>query len=111
MAIATLIVQPVKLAVDEGRPTDISNNSFPSGHTAMAFCGAEMLRLEYSDVSPLIPVAGYIVASFTGVMRIYNDRHWLNDVLAGAAIGIASADLSWIVNKWVDNLLTPNKKR
>lgn len=52
-----------------------SRNSFPSGHTATAFAGAELLRKEYWDVSPLIGIAGYIVAAGTGFFRMYNNRH------------------------------------
>lgn len=84
-------------------------NSFPSGHTTTAFLGAEMLRLEYSHI-PIIPIIGYSVASFTGFMRIYNDYHWLGDVLAGAAIGIIFADLSYFLCHEAEKLFSPQPK-
>ena len=69
--------------------------SFPSGHTATAFMGAEFLRKEYWDVSPWIGVAGYAVAAGTGFFRMYNNRHWLTDVLTGAGIGILSTQAAY----------------
>lgn len=103
LLLTTCIVQPLKGIVFEWRPDRSSSTSFPSGHTAAAFTGAEMLRLEYGRVSPWIPVAGYAVAAFTGFMRVYNDRHWTSDVLAGAGIGILSANLAF----WLSDLLSP----
>lgn len=77
------------------RPDGSSRNSFPSGHTATAFMGAELLRMEYWDVSPWIGVAGYAVAAGTGFFRMYNNRHWLTDVIAGAGIGILSVQAAY----------------
>lgn len=75
------------------RPDNTSYNSFPSGHTFVAFTGAEILRREYGEDYPWIAVAGYAVAVFVGAMRIYNNRHWLGDVCAGAGLGILSTTL------------------
>ncbi len=99
------IVNSLKYTVKELRPDRSSHNSFPSGHTASAFMGAEMLRLEYGETSAWIPAAGYAVALFTGFMRIYNDRHWAGDVLAGAGLGIFMANLSFWINGKIDNAL------
>lgn len=77
------------------RPDGSSRNSFPSGHTATAFMGAELLRREYWDVSPWIGVAGYAIAAGTGFFRMYNNRHWLTDVIAGAGIGILSVEAAY----------------
>ena len=75
------------------RPDNTSYNSFPSGHTFVAFTGAEILRREYGEEYPWIAVAGYTVAVVIGAMRVYNNRHWLGDVLAGAGVGILSTTL------------------
>lgn len=90
-----VLVNSMKYSFRERRPDKSSRNSFPSGHTATAFMGAEFLYQEYKDVSPVIAYAGYAVATATAYLRIYNDRHWINDVIAGACIGILSTKLSY----------------
>ena len=35
------------------------------------------------------------MATAVGVLRVGNNRHWVNDVVAGAAIGIASTKLAY----------------
>lgn len=87
------------------RPDGSTDNSFPSGHTATAFAGAEILWQEYKDVSPWYGFAGYIVATGTGMLRIYNDRHWLTDVAAGAGIGILSTKLAYILHPFIQKQL------
>lgn len=97
MAYATMgiAVNGIKVAAREQRPDSPARNSFPSGHTATAFMGAEFMRREYAHKSPWLAYSGYAVATVTGLLRIYNDRHWVNDVVAGAAIGIASTKLAY----------------
>jgi membrane-associated phospholipid phosphatase len=75
------------------RPDSSTHNSFPSGHTFTAFLGAEIVRREFGKDYPWIAVAAYAVATVVGVMRIYNNRHWAGDVLAGAGLGILSTTL------------------
>lgn len=102
MSYATMgvLVQTMKFAFKERRPDSDACNSFPSGHTATAFMGAEFLYKEYKDVSPWIGYAGYAVAAATGYLRIYNNRHYLNDVLAGACIGMFSTKFAyWLYPK------------
>ncbi|MDE6271250.1 MAG: phosphatase PAP2 family protein [Muribaculaceae bacterium] len=91
MATMTLLTQGLKHTVRERRPDTDARNSFPSGHTATAFLGAELLRMQSSHISPWIGYSGYAVAAATAYLRIYNNRHYLNDVLGGAAIGFFSA--------------------
>jgi membrane-associated phospholipid phosphatase len=94
-ALMGVTVLVLKNATRVERPNGSARNSFPSGHTAMAFMGAELLRREYWEVSPWIGVAGYAVAAGTGFFRMYNNRHWLTDVLAGAGIGILSVQAAY----------------
>lgn len=77
------------------RPDNTAFNSFPSGHTFVVFTGAEILRREFGEEYPWIAVAGYTVAVIVGAMRIYNNRHWLGDVCAGAGLGILSTTLAY----------------
>lgn len=93
--LAGISVYGVKTLTRVERPDGTSRNSFPSGHTATAFAGAEILRREYWDVSPWIGVAGYAVAAGTGFLRMYNNRHWLTDVVAGAGFGILCAQAAY----------------
>lgn len=89
-----------KTAFKEQRPDSGARNSFPSGHTGTAFMGAEFLRREYWHKSKWIGFAGYAVAAGVGYLRIHNDRHWINDVVGGAALGYLSTTFAyWIYPK------------
>lgn len=94
-ALMGISVNALKAITKVQRPDESSYNSFPSGHTATAFMGAELLRREYWNVSPWIGVAGYAVAAGTGFFRMYNNRHWLTDVIAGAGFGILSVQAAY----------------
>jgi len=87
------------------RPDGSTNNSFPSGHTATAFAGAEFLYQEYKDVSVWYGVSGYVVATATGLLRIYNDRHWFTDVAVGAGIGILSTKVAYWIYPFIQRQL------
>ena len=95
IAIVAGVVNIDKYLIDKERPDGSTNNSFPSGHTTTAFMAATMLHKEYGDLSPWISIGAYSCAAITGVTRMMNNRHWMSDVLAGAGIGIASAELGY----------------
>jgi hypothetical protein len=98
-----------KKLTHEWRPDGSDHYSFPSGHTANAFAGAEFLRREYKDVSPWYGIAGYAVAATTGYLRMYNNKHWFGDVMAGAGVGILSTNLAYYLYPSVNKLFI-NKK-
>jgi membrane-associated phospholipid phosphatase len=98
-------VNALKYTTDQIRPDNSSANSFPSGHTANAFFGAAVLAEEYKDQSIIYPIAGYTVATATGVFRMLNNRHWASDVLVGAGIGILSAKAAYVVYPWLKEKL------
>lgn len=83
--------QAIKFAANVTRPND-NPRSFPSGHTATAFMGAELVRLEYGIWWGL---AAYSVAGATAFLRVWNNWHWTSDVIAGAGIGILSANAAY----------------
>ncbi|MDD4646359.1 MAG: phosphatase PAP2 family protein, partial [Bacteroidales bacterium] len=93
-------VQAVKYLSHEERPDGAGFHSFPSGHTATSFACAEFLYQEYKDVSVWYGVAGYTIAAGTGFLRMYNNRHWFSDVVAGAGFGIISTKVAyWVFPK------------
>lgn len=87
-----IMVNTIKYTVRELRPDGSTRNSFPSGHSATAFMGAELVRIEYGG---LYGAGAYAIACGIGFLRIYNNRHWATDVLAGAGIGILSARIGY----------------
>lgn len=77
------------------------NRSFISGHTAAAFTGAGLLCATHGAL-PVYGSAtadaaacggGLLLATVTGLLRIAADDHYATDVLAGAAVGLASGYL------------------
>jgi len=95
-AVMAVFVNSIKYTASELRPNGSTHNSWPSGHTATAFTGATILHKEYGLTrSPWYSIAGYSVATATGVMRVLNNRHWISDVLSGAGIGILSTELAY----------------
>ena len=89
-ALATegVIVKSLKYFVDEERPDGRAHNSFPSGHTATVFNGAEFVRYEYGT---WWGVGAYTLATAVGLSRVYHKRHYIWDVGAGAVFGVLSA--------------------
>ncbi len=83
-----LVVEGLKNAVKEKRPNYKSGDlkkSFPSGHAAGAFIGASYIHARYS-FKEAIPF--YILASYVGYSRVHAKKHYVHDVLAGAAIAV-----------------------
>lgn len=76
----------IKVAVRRDRPTG-ECCSFPSGHASVTFATAAVLERHfgYRASWPMFAIAGYVSAS-----RLTDNRHFLSDVLFGAALGMAS---------------------
>ncbi len=102
-------VTNVKQSTHEMRPYGSDYYSFPSGHTAEAFASAEFLREEYKHVSAWYGIAGYAMAVTTGFLRTYNNKHWANDVIAGAGVGIGSTRLAYWLYPKIKNLFYRHK--
>ena len=72
------------------------HESFPSGHTTIAFALAASLSEEiHAGWATAVLYAG---ASGTAWSRLNDHRHWLSDVLAGAAVGITAAKV--VEGRW-----------
>lgn len=82
-----------KALVHEQRPDNSDNNSFPSGHTALAFSSATTLYRRYGWQ---MGFPAYAVAALTGSARVAARKHHWYDVAAGAAIGTGSG---WLFTK------------
>lgn len=86
----------MKHTLQRGRPGNPDERtSFPSGHTTTAFLGAELLRREYGREYPVVAVAGYAVATGVACMRVWNNRHWVSDLLGGAGCALLSVGLTY----------------
>jgi len=87
---ANLVVQAftygIKYATQRDRPTG-ECCSFPSGHASVTFATAAVLERHfgYRASWPMFLIAGYVSAS-----RITDNRHFMSDVIFGAALGMAT---------------------
>lgn len=86
----------LKASVNARRP-DGGPYSFPSGHTATAFAAAPVLHRQFGG---LVGWSAYTVAALTGLARLEEHKHYLADVLVGAAIGIVSGRTLFRVMEW-----------
>ncbi len=93
--LAASAVLPTKYFVGEERPDGSNRLSFPSGHTTTAFSSAHFMFREYRDANFWLSICGYPVAAATGIYRIFNNRHWVGDVVAGAGIGVLSTEAAY----------------
>jgi membrane-associated phospholipid phosphatase len=92
----------LKYTIEKERPDGSNRRSFPSAHTSVAFQSAAYLQRRYGWT---YGAAAYLAASFVGYSRVRAEKHFTEDVLAGAAIGVAS---SWLFVTPYENVsLTP----
>jgi len=91
MLSAQVAAEALKRIVKQPRPCDPeSEDGFPSGHTAVAFAFAHSL----SDWKPGAAPAFYAFAATCGWARVKEGKHTWGQVLAGAALGALTAELS-----------------
>ncbi len=101
-ALASLVTRVPKELIGRERPHSghgpytfngpFTNVSFPSGHTTASFAVASVIATQFRD-SKWIPITAYSVAGLAGISRIYDNQHWLTDVVAGATIGTLVGNL------------------
>jgi membrane-associated phospholipid phosphatase len=67
---------------------DHYQEAFPSGHAMVAFAMSTVLaeRIDH----PAARVGLYGLAALTAAARVHDNRHWLSDVAAGAAMGFVA---------------------
>lgn len=83
---SALLTTALKYSVREQRPDGSDRLSFPSGHTTTAFAFSGYV---WAAHGPLFGVPATLLASAVGFSRMGDNRHRLNDVLAGATIGLS----------------------
>jgi membrane-associated phospholipid phosphatase len=101
--LASSITLITKTIVGRGRPykqesqyffnpfsLDNDFNSFPSGHTTLAFAYSTVMANEVDNI--FWKIGWYSLAGLVGYARIYHNQHWFSDVLMGAAIGYFSGE-------------------
>lgn len=79
----------LKISINKKRP-DGGSYSFPSGHTSTSFQGAAYIQKRYGWKYGFY---AYLGAGFVGCSRIIAEKHYTEDVLAGAVLGIVSSYL------------------
>jgi membrane-associated phospholipid phosphatase len=82
----TVVTQGIQVSVRRIRP-DGSSFSFPSGHASGTFASAAVLHRHFGW---RVGVPSYAVAAYVATSRVQERRHFLSDVVVGAAIGIAA---------------------
>ena len=81
-----MVTYGIKFATKRIRPDRSNKRSFPSGHTSNSFLGATVIHNIYGAE---IGIPSYLLASITGLSRISDNKHYLSDVIFGAALGVA----------------------
>jgi len=80
-----------------GYPKDPLGYAYPSAHTAVAVALVSAL---WPWMSRPQRIAGVAVAVLIALNRIYIGAHWPLDVVGGAAIGLLSGSICWLVAAW-----------
>ena len=92
-----LVVEGLKRATDRTRPDGEhkrSNAAFPSSHAANAATLAAVLARRWRRIA----IPAWLAAAIVAFSRVYLNRHWMSDVLAGVAIGVLGA---WVAMRWI----------
>ena len=107
LVLSELVTQVLKRVADQPRPTatipgldvhaypkDPYGNAYPSAHTAVA---VGLMAALWPWLTRPQRVVGVVVALLVALNRLYIGAHWPVDVVGGAAIGLLSGALCWLV--------------
>jgi membrane-associated phospholipid phosphatase len=84
--VAQALTQALKFSVQRERPDGSNHHSFPSGHASATFATATVLQ-RHLGWKAAVPT--YAAASYVAMSRLQENRHFLSDVIFGAALGVA----------------------
>jgi membrane-associated phospholipid phosphatase len=79
-----MLIEPIKFGTQRLRPDNSNRQSFPSGHAAITFATATVIERHLGWKKSVL---GYAVASYVAASRLHDNRHYLSDVVFGAAVG------------------------
>ena len=85
---STAVVGVMKVAFDRTRP-DGQRHSFPSGHSSAAFSAAPVIAHHFGMAAG---AAAYACAAVTLMGRMEDRKHYLSDVVFGAAVGLTMGE-------------------
>ncbi len=97
-----VITYGLKISINKERPDGSDNDSFPSRHTSAVFQGADFIHKRYGWK---YAIPAYIGSIFVGYSRVHADKHYTEDVLAGAAIGFVSG--YWLTTPFKEVSVSP----
>jgi hypothetical protein len=83
-ALTEIMVEPVKFATRRERPDGSNSQSFPSGHAAITFAAAAVIERHLGWKHS---IWAYGIASYVAASRLHDNKHYLSDVVFGAAVG------------------------
>jgi len=84
VGVTATLTEIIKISVGRERPNGKNKKAFPSGHTSGSFVIASVLDELYGRN---IGLPAFFMAGLVGAQRIHDNKHWLTDVIAGAALG------------------------
>ncbi|MEO9891986.1 phosphatase PAP2 family protein [Aurantibacter sp.] len=98
-----LLQQVMKSLVGRARPvaglgkdtfspfeSDRNYHSFPSGHALLAFTNAYAIGKQFK--SPWAKAGIYTLGAIPGISRLWDNQHWVSDVVFAFAISIATVE-------------------
>lgn len=107
MATTRVVTDAIKETIPKERPDRTNDRSFISGHTSMSFAAASTLHKRNGWQ---IGLPAHAVAAFVGLARVKANKHYVEDVIIGAAVGEAAgwlftrrknANVQWV--PWGDS--------
>ena len=96
----SLIPEEGRYEMRKGERYESDYNSFPSGHTASSVAVARAMGREF----PVLHGGALAAASTIAVAQVIRSKHYVSDLVAGAAIGLV-AEL--LVDRWLRKMAQP----